>query len=192
MTAAVTWTRSRPLGACFAALLAGAVLARYGLGAAGLIAAGTTAVLVVLSLIDAESHRLPNRIVLPSAAFVLAARLVTEPGHWQAWLGASLGAFACFLVLALIVPAGIGMGDVKLMLLLGAALGAAVLPALVARSARRRHWGRGRAHPRRPRRAPQGDSLRAVSRFRSNRADAPPRPVTTDGATRYRPGVGSP
>ena len=80
MTAALTWTRARPLGACFAALLAGAVLARYGLGAAGLIAAATTAVLVVLSLIDAESHRLPNRLVLPSAALVLAARLATEPG----------------------------------------------------------------------------------------------------------------
>ena len=31
----------------------------------------------------------------------------------------------------MIVPAGFGMGDVKLMLLLGAALGAAVLPALL-------------------------------------------------------------
>ena len=131
MTAALSWTRARPLGAGFAALLGGAVLARYGLGAAGLIAAITTGVLVVLSLIDAESHRLPNRIVLPSAALVLAARLATEPEHWQAWLGASLGAFACFLVLALIVPAGLGMGDVKLMLLLGAALGAAVVPALL-------------------------------------------------------------
>jgi leader peptidase (prepilin peptidase) / N-methyltransferase len=131
VTTAVSWTRARPLGACFAAVLAGAVLARYGLGAAGLIAAITTSVLVVLSLIDAESRRLPNRIVLPSAALVLAARLATEPEHWQAWLGASLGAFACFFVLALIVPAGLGMGDVKLMLLLGAALGAGVLPALL-------------------------------------------------------------
>jgi leader peptidase (prepilin peptidase) / N-methyltransferase len=131
VTAALSWTRARPLGAGFAALLAGAVLARYGIGAAGLIAAITTGVLVVLSLIDAESHRLPNRIVLPGAALVLAARLATEPEHWQAWLGASLGAFACFLVFALIVPAGLGMGDVKLMLLLGAALGAAVLPALL-------------------------------------------------------------
>ena len=131
MTAALVWTRARPLGAGFAVLLASAVLARYGLGAAGLIAAVTTAVLVVLSLIDFESHRLPNLIVLPSAALVLAAQLATQPEHWQAWIGASLGAFACFLVVALIVPAGLGMGDVKLMLLLGAALGAAVLPALL-------------------------------------------------------------
>lgn len=131
MTAALVWTRARPLGAGFAAVLAGAVLVRYGPGAAGLIAAITTAVLVVLSLIDFESHRLPNLIVLPSAALVLAAQLATQPEHWQAWIGASLGAFACFLVVALIVPAGLGMGDVKLMLLLGAALGAAVLPALL-------------------------------------------------------------
>ena len=129
MTAALTWTRARPLGACFAAALAAAVLVRYGLGAAGLIAAFTTAVLVVLSLIDFESHRLPNRIVLPSAAVVLAARLVTSPEHWQAWVGASLGAFACFFLFALVVP--LGMGDVKLMLLLGAALGGAVVPALM-------------------------------------------------------------
>jgi leader peptidase (prepilin peptidase)/N-methyltransferase len=131
VTAALAWTRARPVGACFAAALAGAVLVRYGLGAAGLIAAFTTAVLVVLSVIDAEAHRLPNRIVLPSAAVVLAARLMTAPEHWQAWIGASLIAFGAFFLFALVVPAGLGMGDVKLMLLLGAALGSAVVPALI-------------------------------------------------------------
>jgi leader peptidase (prepilin peptidase)/N-methyltransferase len=35
------------------------------------------------------------------------------------------------LLLALVYPAGLGMGDVKLTLLLGAALGGAVLPALL-------------------------------------------------------------
>jgi leader peptidase (prepilin peptidase)/N-methyltransferase len=131
VTEALGWTRARPLGAFFAATLSAAVLARYGLGAPGLIAAFTTAVLIVLSVIDFESHRLPNRIVLPSAAIVLAARLASAPEHWKAWIGVSLGAFACFLVLALVYPAGLGMGDVKLALLLGAALGGAVLPALL-------------------------------------------------------------
>lgn len=131
MTVALAWTRARPSGAFFAATLAAAVLARYGLGAPGVIAAFTTAVLVVLSVIDFDSHRLPNRIVLPSAALVLAARLASAPEHWKAWIGASLGAFACFLVLALVYPAGLGMGDVKLALLLGAALGGAVLPGLL-------------------------------------------------------------
>jgi leader peptidase (prepilin peptidase) / N-methyltransferase len=131
VTAALAWTRARPFGAFFAAALGAAVLARYGLGAPGLIGAFTAAVLIVLSVIDLDSRRLPNRIVLPSAALVLAARLASTPEHWKAWIGASLGAFACFLVLALIYPAGLGMGDVKLALLLGAALGGAVLPALL-------------------------------------------------------------
>jgi leader peptidase (prepilin peptidase)/N-methyltransferase len=131
LTAALGWARVRPLGAFFAAALAAAVFTRYGLGIAGLIAAFTTAVLIVLSVIDFDSYRLPNRIVLPSAALVLAARLASAPEHWKVWIGASLGAFACFLVLALVYPAGLGMGDVKLALLLGAALGGAVLPALL-------------------------------------------------------------
>jgi leader peptidase (prepilin peptidase)/N-methyltransferase len=131
VTAVLAWTRTRPFGAFFAVALATAVLIRYGLGPEGLIAAFTTAVLVVLSVIDFDSHRLPNRIVLPSATLVLVARLASAPEHWKAWIGASLGAFACFLVLALICPAGLGMGDVKLALLLGAALGGAVLPALL-------------------------------------------------------------
>ena len=131
MTVALAWSRARPLWTGFAAALAGTMLLRYGLGAPGLIAAFATAVLIVLARIDVETYRLPNRIVLPSAALVLAARLATSPEHWQAWVGASLGAFCCFLVLALVNPGGLGMGDVKLMLLLGAALGGAILPGLL-------------------------------------------------------------
>jgi leader peptidase (prepilin peptidase)/N-methyltransferase len=131
LSAALTWARTRPLGSVFAAVIAAAVLARYGTGSAGLIAAVTCAVLVVLSVIDVETRRLPNVIVLPTAAFVLVARLLTDPEHWVTWIGAGLGAFACFFLLALVNPAGLGMGDVKLVLLLGFALGAAVLPALV-------------------------------------------------------------
>ena len=131
MTAALAWSRARPFGSVLAGAIAAAALARYGLSAAGLIAAYTCGVLVVLSVIDMESHRLPNKIVLPSAAVVLVARLASAPEHWYVWLGAGLAAFAFFLVFALIYPAGLGMGDVKLALLLGFALGAAVLPALV-------------------------------------------------------------
>lgn len=131
MSAAIVWTRARPLGSLVTAAIAAAVLARYGLGAPGLIAAFASAVLVVLSQIDIESRRLPNRIVLPAAAMVLAARLASDPGHWAAWVGAALGVAVFLLVFALAFPAGLGMGDVKLSLLLGATLGGAVLPALV-------------------------------------------------------------
>jgi leader peptidase (prepilin peptidase)/N-methyltransferase len=131
VTTAVVWARGRPLGSLFAAAVAATVLVRYGAGLDGLIAAFTCAVLVVLSVIDIESRRLPNNIVLPSAAFVLAARLLTAPEDWATWVGAGLGAFACFFLLAVVYPAGMGMGDVKLALLLGFALGSAVVPGLM-------------------------------------------------------------
>jgi leader peptidase (prepilin peptidase) / N-methyltransferase len=131
MTEALAWTRARPIGSLLAAGLAAAALVRYGLSAHGLIAAFMCGILVVLSVIDIESHRLPNKIVLPSAGIVLVARLASAPEHWQAWLGAGLGGFAFFLAFTLIYPAGLGMGDVKLALLLGFALGSAVLPALL-------------------------------------------------------------
>ena len=81
------------------------------------------AALVVLSAIDAERRILPDLIVLPSFVIVLTANMILAPERWNEWLAASLGA-SLFLFLALLAyPAGMGMGDVKLALLLGAGLG---------------------------------------------------------------------
>ena len=126
---ATGWSRSHPVGSLGAVGLATAVLVRYGFTATGQIVALASATLVVLSLIDIESRRLPNRIVLPAAGVVLVARVVTAPEHSAAWIGAALGAAGFFLAFALVFPAGLGMGDVKLALLLGALLGSAVVPA---------------------------------------------------------------
>jgi leader peptidase (prepilin peptidase)/N-methyltransferase len=131
IASAVTWIHARPLGSPFGAVLALVVLARYGFGAAGVVAAFTCATLVVLSLIDAESRRLPNGIVLPAAGIVLLAHIAIAPDRWAAWVGAAIGAAGFLLLFALAYPAGLGMGDVKLALLLGAALGSAVFPALL-------------------------------------------------------------
>jgi leader peptidase (prepilin peptidase)/N-methyltransferase len=111
-------------------LLAIASIAQAGFGARGLIDAFACVILVVLAAIDIDRQLLPNRIVLPAAAVVLGAQLVFFPEHWLAWLGASLGAAALFAVARLVYPGGLGMGDVKLALLLGALLGTAVLSAL--------------------------------------------------------------
>jgi len=116
--------------AFLATLLAIAAIAEAGFGARGLIDAFACGVLVVLAAIDIDRHLLPNRIVLPAAAIVLAAQLVFFPEHWLVVLGASFGAAALFAGARLFYPAGLGMGDVKLALLLGAVLGTAVLPAL--------------------------------------------------------------
>ncbi|MGZ4387053.1 MAG: prepilin peptidase [Gaiellaceae bacterium] len=106
-----------------ALLVAGAAL-RFGLEPYTLLAAGFCAVLVALSAIDFEHHILPNRIVLPAFAVALAARTAIDPS--VEWILCALGA-SFFLFAAIVVyPKGMGMGDVKLALLLGAVLGRTV------------------------------------------------------------------
>jgi leader peptidase (prepilin peptidase) / N-methyltransferase len=83
---------------------------------------------VLLAVIDVQHHLLPNRIVVPSTAIGAGLLLLAAvPGQeWAALLRAVLGAvvlFAVFLVLALISPRSLGMGDVKLSGLLGLYLG---------------------------------------------------------------------
>jgi leader peptidase (prepilin peptidase) / N-methyltransferase len=108
-----------------------ASFAHFGLGARGLVSAFFLAVLVILARIDLERRILPDRIVLPAAAAVLVAQLVLFPDRALEWILAPLAAFAILFVPLLVRPNGIGFGDVKLMLLLGAALGFAVLDALL-------------------------------------------------------------
>jgi leader peptidase (prepilin peptidase)/N-methyltransferase len=104
-------------------------LAQFGLGGEGLLAAFFACVLVIVSVIDIERRIIPNRIVLPATVVVLSAQIALAPERASEWAIASIGA-ALFLLLPLLVyPAGMGMGDVKLALLMGAGLGRAIIPA---------------------------------------------------------------
>jgi leader peptidase (prepilin peptidase)/N-methyltransferase len=85
-------------------------------------------VAVLLTLIDLRHHLLPDRVVLPAiaAGAVLLAVAGAIEGHAAAAVRAGVAAvllFAVFLVLALIAPSGLGMGDVKLAALVGLYLG---------------------------------------------------------------------
>ena len=111
-----------------ALLVAGCVLA-FGLSLRAAIAAFFCCVLVAISAVDIAHRIVPDRIVLPATVLVLAAQTLREPS--LAWPLAALGA-SLFLFLALLAyPAGMGMGDVKLALLMGAALGKLVTVALM-------------------------------------------------------------
>ncbi|MFB6839815.1 prepilin peptidase [Streptomyces sp. NPDC056361] len=83
---------------------------------------------VLLACVDARVHRLPDGVTLPLAAAVPlllggAELLPYEAGSWvHAVLGAAVLGGA-YLVLFLINPSGLGFGDVKLAVPLGAALG---------------------------------------------------------------------
>jgi len=113
--------------AAFLSLL-GAI--RWGIHAETLVVVFTICTLVVISRHDFERRIIPNRIVVPAWIAVLLAHLALHPHHWVEWLVASFGASLFFLAFALAYPVGLGMGDVKLALLIGAALGYAVVSAL--------------------------------------------------------------
>jgi len=97
---------------------------------AGCVLAFGLTVESAVSAIDLEHRIIPNRIVLPATVVVLVANTLRDPS--PQWALAALGASAFLLTAALIYPAGMGMGDVKLALLMGAALGVTVPVALMA------------------------------------------------------------
>ncbi|MEX5719255.1 prepilin peptidase [Geodermatophilus maliterrae] len=122
-------TAARVLVSCvlLAGLLCGAVLVT-GARPAGLALAWAAGAGVVLAQVDLAVHRLPDRVTLPAGA-VCAAALLTDAallGTWPALLRALLAAGAAggiALLAALAAPAGLGLGDVKLLALLGLVLG---------------------------------------------------------------------
>ena len=112
------------------ALLVAGCFWKFGFSWDAAVASFFCIVLVVLSAIDIDRRIVPNKIVLPAAAIVLVAQTVLHPS--VEWLAAALGASLFLLLAALAYPRGMGMGDVKLALLLGAALGRTVPIAMFA------------------------------------------------------------
>lgn len=87
------------------------------------------AVLVVVSLIDLEHFRIPDRVVFPSLAIssvLIALATIIEgadPLVLRNAVAGSIFYFGLLLLPHLIYPRGMGFGDVKLALLLGLFLG---------------------------------------------------------------------
>jgi leader peptidase (prepilin peptidase) / N-methyltransferase len=110
-----------------ALLLAGSVW-KFGLGGSAAVASFFCLALVAVSATDLEHRIIPNRIVVPAGVIVLAANTALHPG--PQWAIGAFGASGFLLVAALAYPGGMGMGDVKLAFLMGAALGKTVPVAL--------------------------------------------------------------
>ncbi len=113
-----------------AALFAGAALR---LDAAPTLAPGLLlcAVLVGVTAVDLRYRIIPNRVVLPAAAIGYGVSVALAPGRWLELLLGALLAGLVMLVAAVASPTGLGMGDVKLSLMLGAFLGKGVAVALM-------------------------------------------------------------
>ena len=117
-----------PLVVAGTALLGGAAGLAYGFTFEAAIAAFFCWVLVVVTRTDFEHRLIPDRIVLPGAVLVAAARTLDEPS--PAWVLGALGAGLALFLIVLAYPKGMGMGDVKLAVFMGAGLGLSVVVGL--------------------------------------------------------------
>jgi leader peptidase (prepilin peptidase) / N-methyltransferase len=112
------------------ALLAIASVVRFGFSGHALVGVIFAPTLLLLAVIDLDRRLIPDAIVLPALAAVLVLHIAFYPDHTLEWVLASLGAALFFFIPMLIYPAGMGMGDVTLAALLGAALGKSVTLAI--------------------------------------------------------------
>lgn len=112
-------------------LWAAAVVVLHEDTAAMVLAMALFATLVVVTLTDLERRIIPNKVLLVSAPLAVAIGLVLDPGGELERLIAGIAAGALLLLIALIYPRGMGMGDVKLVAVMGLYLGRAVAPALL-------------------------------------------------------------
>lgn len=87
--------------------------------------------LVPAASIDLEHRRIPNAITVPGILLAIVLGTALDPAGEPARLIAGLAAGGAFLLVVLIAPRGMGMGDVKLTLMIGLFLGASVVPALL-------------------------------------------------------------
>jgi leader peptidase (prepilin peptidase)/N-methyltransferase len=86
------------------------------------------AALGAIAWIDAHEHRIPNRLVLPAAA--LSGVLIAITGVPSDVPG-GLAVAAALLVIAIATPSAVGMGDVKLAVLISVALPPNAIAALL-------------------------------------------------------------
>jgi leader peptidase (prepilin peptidase) / N-methyltransferase len=103
-----------------AALTTGCVVS-FGLTGRAAVAALFCAALVIVTATDLEHRIVPNRVVLPASGAVLVLHTAVSPS--VEWSVGAMGAAGALFLVALAYPGGLGMGDVKLALLIGAMLG---------------------------------------------------------------------
>lgn len=103
---------------------------RFGLDWRLLVVWAFVAALVCIAFIDYDHMIIPNKIVLPGALLGLAASIALDPQDWWKYLAGSIGAAAFMFTLAMVWPGGMGPGDIKMALFMGAVLGASVVVAL--------------------------------------------------------------
>jgi leader peptidase (prepilin peptidase)/N-methyltransferase len=123
--------RRKQAVAIVSAALAVACFVRFGFSGRALVGAVFAAVLTLVTATDLESRLIPNVVVVPATAVLLAAQIALYPDRTLEWILASLFTALFFFLPLLVFPTGMGMGDVKLAALMGAVLGKSVVAAVL-------------------------------------------------------------
>ena len=116
------------LGATFAAMYL--VLRDDGTGYV-VLGCVLASVLAVITLTDLERRIIPNGVVAFGAVAGLAIVAAIDPGLLPESLIAAAAGGGFLLIAALAYPRGMGMGDVKLVAMMGIYLGSSIAPALL-------------------------------------------------------------
>ena len=112
-----------PLVEFLTALLFTASLYKFGLTPTGFVYMAFCSALIAVTFIDLDHFIIPNSITLPGIIIgLLLAWLVLPVPINSALLGAGIGG-GLFWILAMIVPHGMGGGDIKLMAMIGSFIG---------------------------------------------------------------------
>jgi leader peptidase (prepilin peptidase) / N-methyltransferase len=105
---------------------------RFGLEWRLLVAWAFVVAMVAVAFIDYDHMIIPDKIVLPGAAIGLAASIALEPPRWWVYVVSSVGAAVFMFALVMLWPGGMGPGDIKMALFMGAVLGPSVIVGLFA------------------------------------------------------------
>ena len=106
------------------------VVVVHGAGADALLGLALVSVLVPITLVDLDVRLIPNALTLAGALLALGILALVRPQDLLGHLAAAGGAGGFLLLAVLAYPGGMGLGDVKLVAMLGLFLGSAVVPAL--------------------------------------------------------------
>jgi leader peptidase (prepilin peptidase)/N-methyltransferase len=104
-----------------------------GTGDAGKLALGLVlcTLLVAVTLTDLERRIIPNALVIAGVIVAIPLLAIADPGALPSHLIAAAVAGGLLFLIALAYPRGMGMGDVKLVMMMGLYLGRSVAPALL-------------------------------------------------------------
>jgi leader peptidase (prepilin peptidase) / N-methyltransferase len=120
-----------PIVEALTGLLYAAVVISQDAGESSWLGLVLVTALVPITFIDLDHRIIPNVIVGPAAVVGIALVAILQTDDVVENLIAAAIAGGAFLLVAIAVPRGMGMGDVKLVAMLGLYLGRAVAPAVL-------------------------------------------------------------